>query len=867
MTWSTPNKSLEALVLVAALGASQVAHSFCDMPGSAAEEFAAADATAELSSSACAERFTDGLDDAGVNAGAAADVGSLRFGPSTMTPEPASISAGEELSREATSSEASRDDRLLVLDMTVNGTHRGSALILVDARGTLYAEAETLANWGMVAPYPPAVTHAGRKFHGFDALPGVLTQVVTSTMSASARIPPEYLNGVTRSLSLNSRVEPEADLGAFLDYSLAYADDPGLAARQASGLFSPTLFTPRGNFSSQLLYRELDTTQAPGGETFTRLETTWTTDFPGKLSSLRVGDALTPAGSWSRSLRFGGIQLATNFATQPTLITFPQPSISGSAVVPTALDIFVNGSLRSSQDVPDGTFRINDIPVVTGAGQIQVVTRDLMGREQLVVQDFYTSNDLLRPGLSDYSLSIGALRENYGLSSNDYSDMLVSAMLRRGLSDVLTVEGRFDATGEVQVASGAATYSMTRLGAFSAALAVSNDEDTGALWQLGHQYQGREYRFDVRLQGASKQFAQPGIDLPGAFPRMQSLVSAGTNVGGLGSFGMSFIDERFHNPDLDRKVVSLSYSTNLPADFSLNVSGSYIQREDSEMQASLVVMKYFGGRRSASSNIQRTADSSSLRVEYRDDAPTGPGFGYRAAAFAGESDQFEAETTWNTRYNRLQAEVRSRDGQTGFRAQADGSVAWLGGDVYANREIRDGFAVVDTGGYEGVSIYLENREMGVTDSTGRLMIPGLLPYQANQITMDSGDLPLTAAVTKTKEAVAPYFRSGLLVEFDVRDTRGVLLQVNWPDGTPVTEGSMAKIAGRDEAFPVGRNGRLYLQGVSAGTEIVLGNSNWQCRLTIKALPGAEAGGIPNLGSFVCIKEISAQRPVGVEEKQ
>lgn len=872
MPWSAPNSILKPLVVLAALGVCQAG--LCDSPAVASSEESPAigsssDAETQLVASVWSDRFAGGLDDNALNIGAAGNLASVHFVPSTKlkkrdrvakpdaVPQPGEIEATEKFDPES-NGDAARDDQLLLLDMTVNGTRRGSVLVLVDAGGDLYAEQETLSGWGVVASLPPPVVHAGRKFYGFDALPGVLTQVATETMSGSAQIPPQYMMSTTRSLSWDSSVEPMADLGAFMDYSLGYTDDPGLAASQLSGLFRPTMFTPAGNLSSELLYRDLNAPAGPGADSFVRLETTWTSDFPGKLSSLRVGDALTPVNSWSRSLRFAGIQLATNFATQPTLITFPQPSISGSAAVPTALDIFVNGSLRSSQEVPDGTFRIDDIPVVTGAGQIQVVTRDLMGREQTVVQDFYTSNKLLRPGLSDYSLSVGALRENYGLTSNDYSDVLVSGMLRRGLSDDLTIEGRFDGTGEVQVASGSATYSMTRLGVFSTALALSNKDSAGALWQVGHQYQGRDFRFDVRFQGASQEFAQPGVDLPNAFPRLQSLVSAGASVGGYGSLGMSYIDERFHDASLDRKVVSLNYSRSLSRDFSLNISSSYIRQDDSEMQASLVLMKYFGGRRSASSNFQRSGESRSVRVEYRDDVPSGPGFGYRAAAFAGQSNELETEATWNTNYNRLQAEIRSRDGATGWRAQADGAVAWLGGDVYVNREIRDGFAVVDTGGFEGVRVYLENREMGVTDNNGRLMIPGLLPYQANQIRMESGDLPLTAAVNKTGEAVAPYFRSGLLVEFDVVDTRGALLTVTWPDGTPVTEGSEAQVVGRDEVFPVGRHGRLYLQGVSGKTQVSVSNGNWQCTLNIHAKPAVDGEGIPNLGNYVCMKEISAQ---------
>ncbi|MCJ7556073.1 MAG: fimbria/pilus outer membrane usher protein, partial [Gammaproteobacteria bacterium] len=678
MQWPNPNKLIQVLWVLVALASPQIGHGDVlptnDNSGASAsavlpEKFDPT-GTEQMLVEAGPERInTSGLDSgpAGLPEGTTL---SFQFGravtPASLTAMTGSADAGKpsSLARPETPMPGAGDpDRpnhnpqLLLLDMTVNGTSRGTALVVMDGHGALYAESETLAKWGVVAAFPSQLEQAGRTFHAFSSLPGVEAEVMTESMSANLRIPPQYLATTNRSLAWNTNIAPSSGTGAFVDYSLAYLDDPGLAGRQASGLFGPSMFTPVGNLSANLLYRSSTSMPNSAPENLVRLDTTWTRDFPDKISSLRLGDALTPANAWSRSMRFGGIQLATNFATQPTLITFPQPSISGSAAVPTALDIFVNGSLRSSEDLPDGTFRIDDIPVVTGAGQIQVVTRDLLGRETLVVEDFYASQKLLRPGLSDYSLSLGALRENYALQSNDYSQVLVSAMLRRGLTSNLTVEGRFDGTGDTQVAGGAANYSMTGLGVFSAALAMSRKHGTGVLWQLGHQYQGLDYRFDVRFQGTSEDFAQPGIDLANAFPRLQSLLSAGTSLGRLGSLGMSFVDERFHDAGMDRKVVSLNFSRALPYSLSVSLSGSYIRQADSDLQASLVVMKFFGGSRSASASMQRSGDLQSLRAEYRQDVPVGPGFGYRAATYAGTNNSLEAETTWNNKYNRLQAEV------------------------------------------------------------------------------------------------------------------------------------------------------------------------------------------------------------------
>jgi len=879
MQWPNPNKLVQALLVLVALTSPQIGHGDA-LP---TNEIGGASASAVLPEKSDSTGTEQMLVEAGPER---ISTSGLDFGPAGL-PEDTSLSfqfggevkpgslAGVTVSSATTEGPAlalpdtpipgagnpDRQDRspqLLLLDMTVNGTSRGTFLVVMDSHGALYAESTTLAEWGLETTFPAQLERAGRTFYDFSSLPGVQAGVTTESMSGNVRIPPQYLATTNRTLAWNTGIAPTSGTGAFADYSLAYLDDPGLAGHQASGLFAPSMFTPVGNLSANLLYRSSTSVPNSASENLVRLDTTWTRDFPDKISSLRLGDALTPANAWSRSMRFGGIQLATNFATRPTLITFPQPSISGSAAVPTALDIFVNGSLRSSEDVPDGTFRIDDIPVVTGAGQIQVVTRDLLGRETLVVEDFYASQKLLRSGLSDYSLSVGALRENYALQSNDYSQMMVSAMLRRGLTSNLTVEGRFDGTGDTQVAGGAANYSMTHLGVFSAALAMSRQQTTGVLWQLGHQYQGLDYRFDVRFQGTSEDFAQPGIDLPNAFPRLQSLLSAGTSLGKLGSLGMSFVDERFHDAGMDRKVVSLNFSRALPYSLSMSLSGSYIRQTDSDLQASLVIMKFFGGSRSASASMQRSGDLQSLRAEYRKDVPVGPGFGYRAATYAGTNNSLEAETTWNNDYNRLQAEVRSLGGQTAWRAQADGSVAWLDGDAYASREIRDGFAVVDAGGFEGVRVYLENREMGVTDREGRLMIPGLLPYQSNRLSIDSRDLPMSVQVTDTTESVAPYYRSGQLVAFDVKDTRGALLRVVWPDGTPIPQGSQAQVIGQEQIYPVGGNGRLYLQGVVDHSRVMISSQGWNCTLDLANVERHDGDIIPDLGDFVCVKDVSAQ---------
>jgi CBS domain-containing protein len=61
---------------------------------------------------------------------------------------------------------------------------------------------------------------------------------------------------------------------------------------------------------------------------FIRLDTNYTLDQPEKLTTLRLGDAISrPATTLGRSVRFAGIQYGSNFRVQPGLITAPLASL------------------------------------------------------------------------------------------------------------------------------------------------------------------------------------------------------------------------------------------------------------------------------------------------------------------------------------------------------------------------------------------------------------------------------------------------------------------------------------------------------------------------------------------------------------
>ncbi len=98
-------------------------------------------------------------------------------------------------------------------------------------------------------------------------------------------------------------------------------------------------------------------TAKQGVHSFVRLETTLTHDFPSSLATLRLGDTISVPGSWADAVRFAGLQWGSNYGIRPDLVTTPLLAVTGTAVLPSTVDVFVNGKAVGSSQGTSRTLR------------------------------------------------------------------------------------------------------------------------------------------------------------------------------------------------------------------------------------------------------------------------------------------------------------------------------------------------------------------------------------------------------------------------------------------------------------------------------------------------------------------------------
>ncbi|MDG3689858.1 fimbrial biogenesis outer membrane usher protein, partial [Pseudomonas aeruginosa] len=120
-------------------------------------------------------------------------------------------------------------------------------------------------------------------------------------------------------------------------------------------------------------------------------------------------------------------------------------------------------------------------------------------RQVVTSLPFYVSNTLLARGLSDFDLSVGRLRDDYGLRNFSYADNAASGIYRYGVSDRLTLSTHAEAASDLRLLGIGADIAVATFGTLSLAASGSDGQgDSGQQYLLGYSYYSR--RLGLSLQ-------------------------------------------------------------------------------------------------------------------------------------------------------------------------------------------------------------------------------------------------------------------------------------------------------------------------------------------------------------------------------
>ena len=737
----------------------------------------------------------------------------------------------------------------LYLDVTLNQTPRG-LLPFTELQGRLMASGATLRQLGFPA--------RGEEPVALDQLGGVVVRYDAAMQTLALDVPLEHLSLPTTRLERPTETAPAAAAspGVVLNYDVYGSHNEGggnlalTTELRVFGLGQGVLET------SALLRTYQDPAEHQWQGESVRLDTAWRLDFPDSAVSLTVGDFYSGFVDWSRPVRMGGVQVGRSYGLQPYRVLTPTPTFLGEAVVPSNVELYVDGLRQYNGEVPIGPFQLAAQPGINGTGNAQVVITDAFGRMQTLDFSFYGTQQLLAKGLSDWSAGVGRMRRDYGIRSFAYETPVIgSATWRYGASDRFTAEAHAEGGGGVLNGGAGGWWLLGGAGVVNAAYAHSRHAGLqGGQYSLGYSWNNRRFNVNVltrRTHGAYRDLGALQDTLP---PDISEQATLGVNLQDAGSLSASYLRLRYPDGD-DNRYASLFWSRSFGDRWSAYLSFNQNLADSDDRSAYLSVSAALGRNRQSSVSAQRNGERLTYVADLSQPVPgdgSQGGYGWRVQARGGDDGAGGlAELGWLNRVGRYSmGYARQGDVDYGY-ASASGSVVWMGGHVFAAREVPDAFAVVSTDGFGGIPVRLENRLIGSTDRNGLLLVTPLLSWQRNRLSIDTLDLPADMRADRVDTWVTPRQSAGLGVNFGLRRTQAMHVVLHDPAGAPLPVGSQVRLPGGGSAT-VGYDGETYLEDVATPVQLEVDLPDGHCRVHLAPPVAATSPGVPSIGPMRCL---------------
>lgn len=773
-------------------------------------------------------------------------------------------------------------DATLYLELVVNGKTSGEILPVPYRDGHYYLPAEKLRALGV------SVSAGQESLVAVDLIQGVKATHDNARQQLLIDLPPDWLPGQTFGSEHRRYAQAHSSVGLLMNYDI-YANfnrTRGVRSNRLSAWSEQRLFSPYGIVSNTgAWYGGVRMGGDHERSRYLRYDTSWSYSDPLSMRKYVAGDLITDSLAASSSVRMAGLQIGRNFSTRPDLVTYPLPSFAGQTAVPSTVDLFINSYKMDSYRVDPGPFTLQTMPYINGAGSATVVTRDALGREVSKEVSFYVSNDLLKPGLTDYSLSAGLLRQDYGLASGRYGHPSASGVFRHGLTPGWTVFGWVEGASGLRDAGLGSNVQLGMLGVLTGSLSGSKTErraigsqrswrgsrwderwpyggensdqkpmEAGSGTQLsyGYSYSSSGFSLNARRTQRSAHYANLGTYRnTGRLSRREDVVTASVALGGYGTAGAGWVDTE-DATGRRLRLINLSHNVSLWRSAFLYTS---INREvgGNGVNAQVTLSIPLGDRSTTSASLLRGNDGRrSGQLNYNHSAPPSGGLGYSLGISDGQDmDQYRrADASWrDTQYEVRGGAYGTRSSHNGW-AQLSGSLIGLDGQFYAANKVNDAFALVSTAGYADVPVRYENQYLGKTDSKGYFLIPSMTAWYPARIQIDPIDLPVDVKTPEVETQVAVRAGSGYLVDFKLEKLRAALLHLRDRDGTPLPRGSQVTDVRSGAAGWVGWEGEVYLEDVrdSLRLNVVRANDGKACQASAQ-LPATP--GIARIGAATC----------------
>lgn len=536
----------------------------------------------------------------------------------------------------------------------------------------------------------------------------------------------------------------------------------------------------------------------------TRADIRLVKDDPERGIRYIMGDLFSSTRGYQSFVPMAGIGVIRNFALQPYLSTLPTGQFEFFLERPSRVEIFVNGLLRQTLQLPAGPQDIRNFSLNTGLNNVTLQITDNTGQTRNLSFALPLASDLLDVGLQQFAFALGI--PSYSQNSTrsyDSSKPILGGFYRQGITPTLTLGGYLQLAGVQQIVGTEGTLA-TSLGNIGWDMALSsNPIGFDHAFRLRYQY--------LALGGNQAKLPTFGFEVEYLGPYFQRFgnLSIGNSLNIFSdstnnvawNFGFNYGQTLFNgfgiNLNLGYQIGSLNQpnayraalgiNQNLGNGFQLNLTLNNRQEQSGRKETQLLFNLL---RTSSQQSFTVRNDVSSQREQIseitwnkRNPAPynsintsiglrNNPSPSYVGARLGLDYRGFFGTMNLNHDYDQSRQGTNFSFG-TAF-VYADGRFGWT-------RPVNDSFVMVARNDNFADQLVGVNPNLygyiAQTSFLGTAVVPDLSSYTVTTIRVDAPNMPLGYDLGKTVFSLLPSYKSGTVIVVGTEATvflRGVL---------------------------------------------------------------------------------------------
>lgn len=579
---------------------------------------------------------------------------------------------------------------------------------------------------------------------------------------------------------------------------------------------------------------------------FRRRELQLVKDFYQPAIRASLGDINAPITGFQETPPLLGLTIAREYRSIQPFRNIVS-SGRGSLVLDkdSKVDVYVNGALSETLNLPAGRFSLTDFPVTTGSNDVQLVVEDETGRVETTDFSFFSQSGLLGEGLVDFAISAGVPRSptqtgfdygnkpiatgfvNYGLSSRFTTG--VNVQLREERQQIGTSLGIGTPIGLV-TADFAQSFGRGGLSGNAIGIDYQRSFNVGSTRILNNATVIKKTRDFSGL--STETFENTKLS---AQALLRAQFENGLSVGIAGS-----LRDEYDRPDEKRLNLNVGKAFD---DIYINLSTEFIQTDGQKdrLEATIGVSKRIGNRYTARTQYA-TKNNSKLVELVRSRQRRLNDISGRAQLFQSADDnRFLSEL--NFRHNRFDAELDFdvTDPRGASAGKTNSDVKWRvstfagysGGELAIGRRSDEGFVITKR------HKSLKDSNTVILDQSGSRseakigwLGPALVPieraYTPRKYQLDVDPLPDGYDIGSGQINVLPGLGMGYVHMIGSDASRTILGTVKDTDGQPLklVVGVLEHVNGDEEKsrqFFTNSAGRMVAERVAPGTYVLVIN--------------------------------------------